>query len=65
MRIKITKARQGFGDVGDELEVSEQRADRWVEMGIAEYLEDFVDSGLDDTEEPPPRRRGRPPKERN
>ena len=62
MRIRITKSKQGFGDVGDELEVSAERATRWRDMGIAEFLDEFLDE--DPEPEPQPKRRGRPPKEK-
>ena len=57
MRIRIIRERRGFGVVGDVLDVSPERAERWVQMGLAELIRDVLEA--------PKPRRGRPPKRKD
>ena len=43
--------------MGDVLDVSPERAERWVQMGLAELIRDVLEA--------PKPRRGRPPKRKD
>jgi len=42
MHIRIIKEKPGYGALGDILDVSPERAERWVQMGLAELLRDIA-----------------------
>lgn len=40
IKIKVLESRNGLGQVGEIVEVTKDRAKYWVDLGVAEYVQD-------------------------